>query len=142
MRLWHQQLIPKLPRQQLLGQHRECCALRGGGWGKSHSVVNYVFDRPISFLVAYHFLVIDEMERRGYKVEPLWKDSRYRGKSTPPLEDKYLEPDTMIDFLLTVLNLLYKAQKGKSIYPEHDSTYLKECLENLRDKGINIELED
>lgn len=29
MRLWHEALIKKLPRQQLLGQHRECCALRG-----------------------------------------------------------------------------------------------------------------
>ena len=27
MRLWHEDLIRKLPRQQLLGQHRECCAL-------------------------------------------------------------------------------------------------------------------
>jgi len=34
MRLWHESLITKLPRQQLLGQHRECCALRGGGGGK------------------------------------------------------------------------------------------------------------
>lgn len=24
MRLWHESLIPYLPRQQLLGQHREC----------------------------------------------------------------------------------------------------------------------
>ena len=24
MRLWHQDMISKLPRQQLLGQHREC----------------------------------------------------------------------------------------------------------------------
>ena len=44
MRLWHESLISKLPRQQLLGQHRECCALRGNGWGKKHSVVNYVFE--------------------------------------------------------------------------------------------------
>lgn len=29
MRLWHYKLIPYLPRQQLLGQHRECAALRG-----------------------------------------------------------------------------------------------------------------
>lgn len=34
MRLWHEDLIHKLPRQQLLGQHRECCALRGNGWAK------------------------------------------------------------------------------------------------------------
>ena len=33
MRLWHEVLLPLLPRQQLLDQHRECCALRGRGWG-------------------------------------------------------------------------------------------------------------
>ena len=43
MRLWHQDMINKLPRQQLLGQHRECCALRGNGWGRQHATVNYVF---------------------------------------------------------------------------------------------------
>lgn len=42
MRLWHQELISKLPRQQLLGQHRECCALRGKGWQRKHATVNYV----------------------------------------------------------------------------------------------------
>jgi uncharacterized protein (TIGR02328 family) len=31
MRLWHIDLIDVLPRQQLLGQHRECTALRGKG---------------------------------------------------------------------------------------------------------------
>ena len=24
------------------------------------------------------------------------------------------------------------------IYPEHDTTYLQECLENLKEKGIEI----
>lgn len=43
MRLWHQDLIKHLPRQQLLGQHRECAALRGKGWGKKHDTVDYVF---------------------------------------------------------------------------------------------------
>lgn len=43
MRLWHQDLIWRLPRQQLLGQHREIAALRGRGWDKPHSTVNYVF---------------------------------------------------------------------------------------------------
>ena len=43
MRLWHQDLITKLSREHLLSQHRECCALRGGGWGRPHSTVNYVF---------------------------------------------------------------------------------------------------
>jgi len=38
MRLWHEEIIPLLPKNQLLGQHRECCALRGNGWGKKHKV--------------------------------------------------------------------------------------------------------
>ncbi len=37
MRLWHEALIPALPRQQLLGQHREAAALRGLGWGKKRN---------------------------------------------------------------------------------------------------------
>ncbi|MGV3061840.1 pyrimidine dimer DNA glycosylase/endonuclease V, partial [Streptococcus hyovaginalis] len=28
MRLWHEALLSQIPRQQLLGQHRECAALR------------------------------------------------------------------------------------------------------------------
>ena len=43
MRLWHEQMINRLPKNQLLGQHRECCALRGNGWEKKHRTVDYVF---------------------------------------------------------------------------------------------------
>ena len=63
MRLWHQDLLPLLPRQQLLGQHRECCALRGKGWGKPHGVVNYVFEHPLETLEDYHFAVM--MNNKG-----------------------------------------------------------------------------
>ena len=35
MRLWHQDLIHKLPQKQLCGQWRECAALLGNGWGKN-----------------------------------------------------------------------------------------------------------
>ena len=72
MRLWHQNLMPHLPRQQLLGQHRECCALRGAGWGRKHSVVNYVFDHIPERLVAYHWHIMDEMESRGYHPDKIW----------------------------------------------------------------------
>ena len=44
MRLWHEDMLTELPRQQLLGQHRECCALRGFGWNKKHATVNYIFN--------------------------------------------------------------------------------------------------
>ena len=47
MRLWHQELLEKIPRQQLLGQHRECCAL--SGCSKSHQMISYESRRQLVF---------------------------------------------------------------------------------------------
>lgn len=118
MRLWHETLIPLLPRAQLLGQHRECAALRGAGWGRPHATVNYVFTHPPHKLYQYHILIMDEMEKRGYRPDTLWKDPRYRGKTVPPYTEYEDTPAT------------------NPIYPEHDDAYLDECLENLKNKGI------
>ena len=61
---------------------------------------------------------MEEMEKRGYKPDPLWKDPLYRGKVVTP----------------------YPAHDIKAadspIYPEHNDAYLDECLENLKNKGI------
>lgn len=122
MRLWHESLIPLLPRQQLLGQHRECCALRGRGWGKKHSIVNYVFKHPPFKLYKYHIIVMDEMGRRGYNVEKKWFEITYRGKSMDPYEE------------------VEEIELTEPIYLEHDTTYLQECLDNLKGKGIIIEM--
>ncbi|WP_425539516.1 TIGR02328 family protein [Microaceticoccus formicicus] len=74
MRLWHEKLIILLPRNQLLGQHRECCALRGKGWGKKHSTVDYVFTYSPYLLYKYHQLVMNEMQSRGYNVASDWQN--------------------------------------------------------------------
>ena len=126
MRLWHQDLIGKLPRQQLLGQHRECCALRGKGWGKPHSVVNYVFEHPLSTLEDYHGLVMREMERRGYKVSYLWWLRGYRGKN---LGDQVM---------FGIRNKEVIELKQGKIYLEHNDDYLAECVVNLNRKGIEL----
>ncbi len=118
MRLWHQLLIPHLPRAQLLGQHREAAALRGLGWGRPHATVDYVFRYGPGRLAAYHFLVMDEMQRRGYRPSPEWRDPRYRGRRC--------EPCPGID-----------VPTGDGIlYPEHDPAYLLSCLDNLARKGV------
>jgi uncharacterized protein (TIGR02328 family) len=128
MRLWHQSLIKQLDRQRLLGQHRECCALRGGGWGKPHATVNYVFDHDPSYLVAYHLKIIEEMKSRGYKVDPQWENIQYRGKSLLATSH-FVNTDLITELLL----------KDENIFPEHNDDYLKECLENLSGKGVHIE---
>ena len=130
MRLWHQALISKLPRQQLLGQHRECCALRGKGWGKKHSVVDYVFKYSPEKLVAYHLMVMFEMKKRGYKPDPIWENCNYRGKVLGE-EDFWCDPASV--------NVLFK-YSYENLYPEHNDSYLKECLDNLAEKGIILEV--
>lgn len=129
MRLWHQSLIPYLPRQQLLGQHREACALRGAGWGRKHSVVNYVFTHDPIWLVSYHWLVMEEMTKRGYHPDPIWNNPNYRGKVLGE------QPGWCN------LNLLLDYTSVDIIYPEHNDAYLQECLENLHNKGIDINYE-
>ncbi len=122
MRLWHEQMIPLLPKNQLLGQHRECCALRGNGWKKKHKTVDYVFSYSPYELFLYHSLVMDEMEKRGYQVSIEWRDKNYRGK----IAEKYRNlEEKMID---------------SPVYKEHTQEYLQECIENLREKGIELEL--
>ena len=118
MRLWHEDLIGKLPRQQLLGQHRECCALRGYGWGKKHATVNYVFSYSPYKLFQFHLFIMQEMEKRGHKVDKLWKDPKYRGKTC----ERYTD--------------LEEVERSFPIYEEHNEAYLQDCLENLREKGI------
>ena len=133
MRLWAQQLIPYLPRQQLLGQHRECCALRGAGWGRKHSVVNYVFKTYHFKLVAYHYLVMDEMKRRGYKPNEVWYNVNWRGSVLGEEKDW-----TDLEAVKEVLKAT--KESGISIYTEHDDDYLQECLDNLASKGIKISI--
>ena len=65
MRLWHEQIIHLLPKNHLLGQHRECCALRGNGWNKKHKTVDYVFTYSPYNLFFYHSKIMDEMEKEA-----------------------------------------------------------------------------
>ena len=113
-------MISQLPRPQLLGQHRECGALRVNGWGRKHATVDYVFTHSPYRLYAYHRLIMEEMARRGYNVSPDWLDKNHRGKTCPAYPE--LEEEAL----------------STPIYPEHQATYLQECLDNLAEKGIQL----
>lgn len=82
MRLWHSKLIPLLDGRRLCDLHMSCCNLRGKGWGKRNAAVGYLYEDPLGedALVAYHFRVLEEMERRGFKFDPLWIEDDYCGK--------------------------------------------------------------
>lgn len=126
MRLWHQDIIKQLPRQQLLGQHRECCALRGNGWGKKQSTVDYIFTHTPTHLYLYHMRVMKEMKARGYKVETKWLAPYYRGKKCAPRTFEEMPA------------ISWKDNFHENFYPEHNEAYLQECLDNLAGKGVLI----
>ena len=128
MRLWHEQMISALPRQQLLGQHRECAALRGRGWGRKHATVDYVFTHEPERLVAYHWKIMDEMRKRDYCPDAIWYSPSWRGK--------VIGADEWCD--IKKVNEFFKQETN--IYPEHNEEYLNECIQNLKDKGVEIGL--
>lgn len=72
MRLWHKDLIPVLPRKQLLGQWRECCLIAKNiaeTGSPNHILVNRIMDYPIEHFITYAKLVYAEMTKRGYKCD-------------------------------------------------------------------------
>lgn len=72
MRLWHKDLIPVLPRQQLLSQWRECCCIARNvaiNGTPNHILVNKILDYPESQFNVYALAVRNEMLKRGYKCD-------------------------------------------------------------------------
>jgi uncharacterized protein (TIGR02328 family) len=134
MRLWHEDLIPKLPDNQIGGQWRECIALLGNGWGKKHKTVNYVFDNDTSLLIAYTMKVYMEMIARGRNAnQDLIKEAmKKRGLSDVDIASK-------IDLAQVISTI--KKSIGDTIYLEHNDSYLQECLDNLKKKGIELDEE-
>ena len=126
MRLWHQVLIPYIDNKRLYAQHRECCALRGKGWGRKHATVDYVFKYDLAHLYAYHCIVMHEISHRSryFNIDSEWYRRTYRGKNLP--ESSLAETGIFVD------------NSNKLIYAEHDDKYLEECLLNLRSKGAEL----
>ena len=67
------------------------------------------------------------MKRRGYHPDLIWENISYRGSALGFQENWANESE--IESLLN----------NNLIYLEHNDNYLKECLDNLRNKGIIID---
>lgn len=114
MRLWHKDLIEYLPRQQLLGQWRECCCIAKNiaeTGTPNHLLVNKIMNYPLSHFYNYTIKIIFEMERRGFNINrecfekyvdksklcmlptselfPNWHNKRYLWQCYRNLQEKY-----------------------------------------------------
>ncbi len=88
--------------------------------------MDYVFAYSPYRLFLYHELVMEEMKKRGYKVDPNWEDPMYRGRSCGRHDEASLHEKEV------------ERIDGRPLYPEHTDAYLHECLLNLRQKGIDL----
>ena len=118
MRLWHKDLIPVLPRKQLLGQWRECCLIAKNIAEKgtpNHILVNRVNGYPIEHLWKYGYLVSDEMEKRGYKCNYMkfdkWFDNSYNFE-TPTNENLFKNWHNERYLAICIANLCEKYDCG------------------------------
>ena len=113
MRLWHKDLIPVLPRLQLLSQWRECCAIARNiriNGTPNHILVNAIMDYPREHFIGYTSMVRTEMLNRGYKVDG--------GKFI-----KWMNP--WENFLIYPYEIFNRW---------HNDRYLRQCYYNLEEK--------
>lgn len=120
MRLWHKDLLPVLPNQQLLGQWRECCAIASNIRNKgipNHILVNKIMDYKLSHFYKYCQLVTNEMYNRSYRIS-----------------------NKSIETIIGITDGDIRMQADCFITNEelfsgwHDDRYLTQCYYNLQEK--------
>ena len=131
MRLWHKDMIPYLPKQQLLGQWRECCliaALLAKDHTPNHILVNPIIDYPPEHFELYCSKIYQEMKKRNMNVtdevcKRLEMDLRaYR---------LYLDSELPWDCFLRDFDFSTDIDLFKDW---HDKRYLRQCYYNLEEK--------
>lgn len=119
IRLWHYELIPYLPKQQMLSQLRECVAISKSIYEKNtpnHILVNKIMDYDLSEFKTYCNMVIYEMVcNRSYTVST---------KTIKKLQD-------YIDFEIDS-----EVIENKIFKDWHNDLYLKICIYNLYEKYL------
>ncbi|MGM9988107.1 MAG: pyrimidine dimer DNA glycosylase/endonuclease V [Bacillaceae bacterium] len=130
MRLWHTEIIKYLPKGQLLAQWRELNSVFAKE--DKHVLINYIYEYGKEDLYAYTQVVLNEMERRGYKIRTVDKMNNYfQGISEVNCQtpyslhhnDEYLE--------ICYFNLKEKFIRGQKDY---DEKLYKELCSYIKNK--------
>ena len=108
MRLWHIDLIPYLPKSQLLAQWRELNSIFKKQ--DNHILINYIYNYDKKYLKFYADMVIFEMWKRDYNIKSM---NNY---------DEYFKQ-------VKTHHIMYE-------FKEHDDEYLTICYYNLKEKYL------
>ncbi len=117
MRLWHYELIPYLPKSQLLAQWRELNSIFAKE--DKHVLINYIYEYPKSDLYVYTELVLQEMKKRGVNIRTLDKMARYfDGLETPTIYPPYKNHHNDDYLTICYYNLYEKYIRGQKDFSE------------------------
>lgn len=117
MRIWHKDLIPILPRQQLVGQWRECCLMAKMiqvSGSPNHILVNKVMKYPMTHFITFCDLVKWTMKKNGYSPSNLTIHNIEDEIGISPM-DSYVPYDILFE-------------------DWHNRKYLYQCFANLEEK--------
>ena len=112
MRLWHYELLPYLPKSQLIAQKRECDLMLKdyvNNKKTNHILINYAWQYNIAEMVGYYLILEKEFGKRNLKF------NTKRLESILPLNPTQLVP-------------LQPYQKHQN------DRYLRQCFYNLQEK--------
>lgn len=115
MRLWHYELIPFLPKSQLLAQWRELNSIFKKQ--DKHILINYIYEYSKEHLRVYSDLVLYEMAIRGWKDKSIENYKSYFRSQIPffAWEEKFF--------------------RNTNPFPDHHTDrYLLQCFYNLQEK--------
>lgn len=112
MRIWHTDLIPVLPKQQLNGEWRELNTIFKAKKPVNHLLINFAYKYPKAHLLAYTIKILAERARRGYKY------------NTAAMNEYFTAEDYEQAEKITV-PFSYKM----------DERYLTQCFFNLQEKA-------
>ena len=109
MRLWHKDIIPYLPKGQLVAQWRELNSIFKKQ--DNHILINYIYDYHKDYLLDYTNMILQEFDNRGYKINKMNNYNNYF--------EELIGKTVSREFLA---------------YEEHNNRYLMQCFMNLQEK--------
>lgn len=124
MRLWHYELIPYLPKSQLLAQWRELNSIFAKE--DKHILINYIYEYPKSDLFVYTEFVLQEMKLRGVNIRTLDKMARYfEGIEIPTTYNPFEKHHNESYLTICYYNLYEKFIRGQKDFSSEQFTALE-----------------